>query len=203
MRHALALALTAVLSPAANAVVLVSNIAEPIRATTAVDSELWAAQSFVNDGQTWSLTSIRTVLGGESTSPNAVIELREGTVSGALLSTFAPPTLSGPQSITTITPASAVSLSPGQTYWLIFGVAGQGGFGWSYAEGNGQTGTGSLGAYAYSFDQGANWGSFGTDNPYLIEVNVAVIPEPATWLMLIGGFAAAGMVTRRRTKALA
>jgi hypothetical protein len=185
----------------AQAVTLVSNIGEQIRATTTLDSSLWAAQSFVNDGSVWSLSNIRAVLGGEADNPTLVAELYKGTTSGALLTSFTLPGLSGGQSIRTLLPHNAVTLTPGDTYWLVLGVIGGGSFGFSYAEGNNQTGLGAIGGYQYSFDQGGSWGSIGSDNPYLFEVNVAAlgaIPEPAGWAMMIVGFAMIGAVARRR-----
>ena len=190
-------------APAAQAVVLVSNIAEPVRATTLVESALWAAQSFVNDGNSWSFSNIRTVIGDAVGGPDVVAELHQGAAPGTSITTFTVPGLAGPTGIKTILPLSAVTLAPGETYWLVFGVDGGGSFGWSYAEGNGQTGTGSLGSYAYSFDQGATWGSFGPDNPYLIEVNVTLVPETAAWALMIGGFGLAGAALRSRRRALA
>ena len=33
-----------------------------------------------------------------------------------------------------------------------------------------------------------------------IRANLALVPEPSTWMMLLGGFAAAGIMIRRRKK---
>ena len=204
----LRLAFAAVLlaaAPVASASVLVSNIAEPVRATTQIDASLWAAQSFINDGTTSTLTRINAVVGSLVGSPGLVAELHDGTTSGTLLTTFVLPSFSGAPSARSFLPSSLVTLNPGATYWLVLGASGRGSIGWSYAEGNNQTGTGSLGNYAYSSDQGATWGSAGAQNPYLIEVNVrtGAVPEPATWAIMLMGFAGAGAAIRRRRVRLA
>lgn len=189
------------MSAPASAVVLLSNLSEPIRATTTIAYGLWAAQGFVNDGTTSSLVSIRTVLGQGAGMPGAFAELRQGSTTGALLTTFVMPALAGADSVRTLAPVSAVSLMPGETYYLLMGALGTGTFGWSYAEGNASTGPGAFANYEYSTDQGASWANFGADNPYLMEIEVrpsVAVPEPATWLMLIAGFGAVGGAMRRR-----
>jgi hypothetical protein len=188
---------------AANATVLVSNLAEPVGPTTLMEVNLWASQSFVVDGSNWTLTDITTVVGDLTGDPSIVAELHDGTETGAILTTFALPSFAGPTSARTFTPLSAVTLNAGGTYWFTLRNTGSGSYGWTYALGNGQTGTGSLGAYSYSDDQGATWGvccGSGTDNPYLFEVNVrpVAVPEPASWALMILGFAAAGSALRRR-----
>lgn len=187
-------------APSAQATVLVSNLAEPVRATTSIEQALWAAQSFSTDASAYSLTSIRTILGSGIGSFTGVAELRAGTTTGALLTSFTLGSLAGPQGIQTLTPLSSVMLAPSSIYWLILGATGTGSFGWSYAQGNNQTGPGALGSYEYSSDQGAIWGAANTDDPYLIEVNVtsvSPVPEPATWAMMILGFGLIGAAMRR------
>lgn len=193
---ALALA-SPLLASASQAEVLLSNLAEPTRDTTAVSDVLWAAQSFFNDGDSHHLTNIRAVVGGASGDPDVLAELREGSTTGTLLSTFALPSFGGAYSARTFTPLSNVTLNPGGTYFFILGVTG-GGFGWSYAKGNNQVGTASFGQYEYSDNQAATWTNFGADNPYLVEVNVGSVPEPGVWGMMILGFGLAGTAVRRR-----
>ena len=148
MRSALAFAFALILSPVANAGVLVSNIAEPERSTTTVDTSLWAAQSFINDGTTSTLVNIRSVVGDLLGGPAVTAELRAGSETGTLLTTFSTPSFTGAHSARTFNPLSSVTLNPGMTYWFILGVSGRGSVGWTYAEGNNQVGTGSLGNYS-------------------------------------------------------
>jgi hypothetical protein len=195
-------------APAAHATVLVSNLAEPVGPTTLMEVNLWASQSFVVDGSNWTLTDITTVVGDLTGDPSIVAELHDGTETGAVLTTFALPSFAGPTSARVFTPLSNVTLNAGGTYWFTLRNIGSGSYGWTYAVGNGQTGTGSLGAYSYSDDQGGTWGvccGSGTDNPYLFEVNVRpqAVPEPAAWALMILGFGAAGAVLRRRGLPLA
>ena len=197
-----ALALAAPLAaPAARADVLLSNLAEPTRDTSALSDVLWGAQSFLNDGDSHNLASIRAVVGGAGGAPVVFAELRDGSTSGTVLSTFALPSFTGAYSARTFTPLSSVTLNPGGTYFFLLGVTG-GGIGWSYAEGNNQVGTGSFGQYEYSENQGATWTNYGVDNPFFLEVNVGGVPEPAAWAMMILGFGLAGAALRRRSARL-
>lgn len=184
----------------ASATVLLSNLGEPVRGTTIVDGSFWAAQGFSSDGSASTLQSIRTVLGGAMDNPSAFAELRVGSTSGTVVTTFAIPSLAGAGSVRTLTPLGATALAPNATYYLVLGVNGGGSFGWNYAEGNASTGPGSFANYEYSTDQGASWTNFGGDNPYLMEVNVLAegVPEPTSWALLILGFGAIGATLRRR-----
>lgn len=192
-------ALSLLESPAAAASVLLTNLGEPVRGTTALAGDLWAAQSFQNDGSASQLVSIRTMMGAADGSPDAFAELRQGSSSGAVLATFAMPGLAGAISARTLSPLGSVLLAPNATYFLIMGVRGAGSFGWSYAEGNASAGTGFFQNYEYSFDQAASWTNYGSDNPYLMEVNVAggIVPEPAVWALMIAGFGLVGAAMRR------
>lgn len=175
---------------AAIADVLVSNLAEPPRAGTAIgnnpnsfpppfpnDAWYWAAQSFTTDSATHTLASIDAIVGEatDAPAPLAFAELRAdaaGTI-GALLTTFTVPDLSGPRSPRTFVPDAIVQLEPNTTYWFVQGVVagGDGGYVWSYADTNLFVGPGALNAFAFSQDAGAFW-SYGTDFPFQIGVNV-------------------------------
>lgn len=182
-----------------NAAVLVSNLAGATRDTTALTSSLWATQAFNTDAVSHSLTSIQAVLGNATGGHGVTAQLRLGSPSGTLLTTFSTPSLAGPLSAETLTPLSAVTLAPSTEYWLVIGVTRADTLGWSYEEGNGQVGPGTIGGYGYSTDLGATWGAFGSDNPYKIQVNVgtSAAPEPSTWLMMLAGFGGLGLAVRR------
>ena len=197
-----------VAAPSAHADVLLTNLGEPESATTIVTEDLWAAQSFANDGNTWTLTSIRTVVGDAVGAPNVFAELREGSVTGTVLTAFSLPSFAGAHSVRTFTPLTETTLTPGGLYYFILGLTGADSeIGWTYALGNNQSGPGAFQNYEYSEDQGATWTNFGEINPYLIEINVeavgAGVPEPAAWALMILGFGAAGSVLRSRRRAAA
>jgi hypothetical protein len=209
MRPAL-FALTAALMAApaaAEADVLLSNLAEERRDASLLSEDLWAAQSFTNDANTWTLTSIRAVVGDQTESPDVFAELRDGSVTGTLLTSFSLPGFGGPESVRTFTPLSSVTLNPGGTYYFILGSTGEGAFDWAYAEGNNQVGTASFANFWYSEQQGADWTDFGGDNPFFLEVNGVApggaVPEPAAWALMITGFGLAGALVRRRRAAIA
>ena len=197
-------------APCSAALILVSNIEEATRDTTSVYAAVpgtpgqWAAQAFMTDGSSYTLSSLDTLLGNLAGTPSVVAELHAqgGAFNvGTLLTTFMVPALMPTPSLVSLIPTGVVTLAPNTTYWIVFGVSGPGTLGWSYAEGNNQTGPGSLGAYGYSPDDGATWGPFGTDNPYQIRVlveTVAAVPEPASSFMLLAGLAATGWQRLRR-----
>ena len=199
-------------APCSAALILVSNIEQPTRDTTGIYAAIpgtagqWATQAFTTDGSSYTLSSLDTFLGNLAGSPLVVAELHaQGGLFnvGTLLTTFNVPSLTPAPSLVSLTPTSAVTLAPNTTYWIVFGVVGSGRLGWSYAEGNNETGPGSLGAYGYSPDDGATWGSFGTENPYQIRIlveAVGAVPEPASSLMLLAGLAVTcGRRLRRRS----
>lgn len=44
------------------------------------------------------------------------------------------------------------------------------------------------------------WDSNASDNTQFVTANVLAVPEPATWALMVGGFALAGAAVRRRTQ---
>ena len=177
----------------ARADVLVDNLLEPHRDTTVVESGLWAAQSFITAGDSVMLQSIELWLGARGGDPAITAELRADSAGGpaAALAAFSVASLStGLTQIELLPSVPHISLAAGTKYWVVLGVSGPGSFGWTYAEGNNQSGPGTLANYNYSFDGGASWGDYGTLNPYLMRVNVApAVPEPASVALLLAGIA--------------
>jgi hypothetical protein len=186
----------------AHAVVLVSNLDQPTQAMTLIPTDAgWAAQSFVTDGSGYALLSVDVLLGKLVVQPSLTAELHAGGITsvGALLATFGAFTVpAGSPTAVTLATTLPVALAANTTYWVVLGTAGVGSFGWSYAKGGGTTGAGSLGNYAYSSNAGASWGSFNSDDPYQIRVNVSAVPEPSAFALWAGGLAALGFVGRRR-----
>ncbi len=196
-------ALFAVLVPVsfAHADVLVDNLLEPHRDTTPIESGLWAAQSFITAGAPVTLQSIELWLGLRAGDPAITAELRADSASGpaAALAAFSLPSLgTGPTQIELLPSMPQINLAADTKYWIVLGVSGPGSFGWTYAEGNNQTGPGTLANYNYSFDGGASWSDYGVLNPYLMRVNVtAAVPEPASVALLLAGIA---LLAARRIK---
>lgn len=191
--------------PLSAAIVLVGNLGESLRATTIVSPDLFAAQSFITDSNSYSLERIDTVLGLAEGDPVVTAELREADPDGALVTAFFLPDLTGSLSVRTLTPVSSVALAPSTVYWLVFTVGGAGSsFGWSYAEGNGKLGPGSFGDYSY-FSGGGPWGAAGSDNPYLMRViadPMVDAPEPSTLLVALAGLGLLATRVRRRSTLL-
>lgn len=196
-RHvAIASALTLALAYAAmGQVVVVTNFAEPLRATTDIGNNpnpamplsgapewSWAAQSFRTDAAAYPLIRIDIIGGNEAANPVVVAELRADSAGqiGALITTLSHSSFLGPPSPRTLTPDAPVTLDPDTTYWIILGsqAPGDGTLGWSYANGNASVGVGMIAAYASSPDSGLTW-NYGTDNPYFIQV-VAAKPTGTT-----------------------
>ena len=187
---ALCVAAAACVCASANAAVLIDNLAQPTRAVTTIDTSLWAAQSFLNDATAHRLDGIDILAGSRVGDPVQYAALYSAGAVGpeALLSTFS--IVVGPGALAVavnLLPAVQVVLAPSTAYWLVIGASGAGSLGWAYAEGNAYSGTGSFGAYAYSNDLGVSWGSFATDNPYQMAVQVSAVPEPSVWALWAGG----------------
>lgn len=191
-RATVASALLVAIAAAASADVVITNLAEPLRATTDIGNNpnpasppsgatewSWAAQSFSTDAASYSLTRIDIIAGDEANAPVVVAELHEDNAGaiGALITTLVVPDLTGSPAPRMFTPSSPVTLTPSTTYWVVLGseAPGDGTLGWSYANSNNSVGTGVIGAYADSQDSGANW-NYGTKFPYFIQV----VAEPTT-----------------------
>jgi len=202
--HRLALAaVVAVVVPisAARADILVDNLLEPQRGTTIVTADFWAAQSFVTAGSAVTLQSVELWLGRRDGDPLLTAELRADSASGpaATQASFGLPLLApGATQIELLPSLPPVALAANSTYWIVLGVTGAGSFGWTYAEGENQTGPGALGNYNYSSDGGASWTSYGNLNPYLVRVNVTAVPEPAGVATLLAGMALIAALRQRR-----
>ncbi len=181
-----AVSVCASLAPFSLADVIVSNLAEPLRATSDVGNNpnpnpppsgasewSWAAQSFTTDESSYALTRIDVIVGEAQGAPVIVAELRDdsGGQIGALIVSLLAPDLSGPLSARSLTPAAAITLNPNTTYWVVLGVEapGDGGFGLSYANTNQSVGAGVIAAFGDSQDSGVTW-NYGTDFPYFIQV---------------------------------
>lgn len=189
--------------------VLVSNIGELRRDASTIQenpTELvslpWAAQSFATDSNIHILDSIDTFFGTLTGDPTIVAELRadtDGTVPGALIRTLSlsgSSITSGLPALITLAPTATTNLTVNTVYWLVLGALGEGSYTWEYAEGNNQSGPGSLGNFAYSDDQGATWANFGSDNPFKVAVNVSPVPVPA--MTVLFGVGVGGLLSRRR-----
>ncbi len=178
-----ALACIAFSPSSSSAVVLVSNLNEPLRDTTVMDQSIWACQGFKTDAHPYFLVDIRTIVGEATKLETVSAQLRISDANGdidpspaGLLADFNVPDLTGALSARAFSPQSLVVLEPNTTYYFMLGVDAAGSFGWSYANTNNTTGSGTLGNYEYSLDQGATWANFGNDFPYYMEVNVSQQP---------------------------
>lgn len=168
--------------------VIVSNLAEPLRASTPIGNNpnpvpppddgpwYWGAQSFVTDEVSYRLVSAEVMVGGGSTNPAPIVIAElwsddQGTL-GTLITTLTPPDVSGGISPQSMLPESPVTLEPNTAYWVLLGVQnpGEGTFFWSYANSNEDIGPGVLFWYGAAPDSGVTW-LYGTDFPYFLQVN--------------------------------
>ena len=185
-----ALALS-ICAAAAHADVLIDNLDQPVRFPAPLRSDFWYAQSFLTAaGDAVELDQVTVRVGMLLGTPGIVAELRADAVGvpGPVLASFTLPSLgSGATQNELLSTTDLVTLAPATTYWLLMGATGDGGYDWSYAEGNGASGSGSFYEYTYSVDQGASWIGFGTENPLMMRVDVTPVPEPGVaWLLAAG-----------------
>ena len=154
---------------------LVSDFGNPARGTSPTNHDLWGAQSFQTDGNSYTLVDLKAVVGDGTQAPNVVAQIRAdfggaGLTPGGLLANLTVPNLSGPLGVQTFTPDQLVTLLPNTTYWMTLGVSSAAGeFGWSYEEGIGKSAPGQIGNFAYSTHQGASYIDFGNVNPFFIQ----------------------------------
>ncbi len=185
-RAIVASALLALCNSILQADVVITNLAEPFRATTEIGNNpnpvsppsgatewSWAAQSFTTDAMSYALTRIDIIGGDSSADPVIVAELRSNNAGqiGVLITALTTSDFTGPPAARTLTPVLAVTLDPSTTYWVVLGseAPGDGTLGWSYANSNNSVGTGVIAQYADSQDSGMTW-SYGTDLPFFIQV---------------------------------
>lgn len=201
--EALAVAATTFVCVAANAAILVDNLAQPTRAVTTIDAKLWAAQSFVTDANSSLLNGVDILAGSRLGDPFQYAALYSAGIAGpnTMLSTFSIVVGQGAVANVNLLPSMQVVLAPSTAYWLVIGASGVGSLGWAYAEGNAYIGTGSFGSYAYSSDLGVSWGTVGPENPYQMSVQVSAVPEPETCALLLAGLGAVGMFASLRKPA--
>ncbi|MDX2131865.1 MAG: choice-of-anchor R domain-containing protein [Planctomycetota bacterium] len=163
-------------SSSARADVLIDNVGEPTRDTTIFSTvapdDIWGAQAFLVSRR-YTLDSVQMLLSGTQAGSDVVIELREGAdPSGVAVATFTlPPLPPGGPEVVTLVPDAPFTLLPNTQYWIVIGVQSAGAIGWSYADGNANSGTEAIAAYSYSFDMGVTWGVQGTDNPYQFRID--------------------------------
>lgn len=204
--RALTLCVFILFGRAAIADVLIDNLAEPVRSTTEVSGGLWASQGFGTDDQAYTLDSITVIAGMLDGEANPVAELRVGTPDGhpdtsaeGLLTTLTVPDLTGDLGERTLTPDQSVLLLANTRYFLILGAAGNGTFGWTYANSNTWLGNGHFANYEYSDDMGATWTDFGNDFPYFMRVEATPYTASETVnplsFTVISGFEFAGDLT--------
>jgi hypothetical protein len=164
----------------ASAQTLIDNLGEKTRGAsvmggTAKSDWVWAAQSF-GTPTAYSLVSIDAIMGNRAGSATPVFELRVGAdPTGPAAAVFSAPELSETSlEVVTLVPDVAVTLEPGEMYWLVVASPPspvEGSFQWAYAQGNNLIGPGFFGSYFYSNDD-VEWFDFGGDNPYQLRVNV-------------------------------
>jgi len=103
-RFSMILASALLLAARADAVIIVSDFGETLRAATPIANPVyWAAQSFTPDAD-YDLDTVAAIMGNATGVPGAVIQLRSADGAGeidptpaGLLTDFAVPDLSGPR----------------------------------------------------------------------------------------------------------
>jgi hypothetical protein len=105
-------------------------------------------------------------------------------------------------------PTPSVNLAANTPYWFVLNGSssdGSGGTDWQFTASTTTYGPGTLPFFSNSNDGGATWnGPFPTagfpNEPYLIQVNGSLVPEPSSWILGGIGFSSLWLVGRRARK---
>jgi hypothetical protein len=190
------------------AVVLSDNLSVNSGGTFPTSSELFYAQQFRTDGQTYTLDSV-TLLMNRVGIGDPVIQVRgdNGGVPGSILGSLGLPQSyqdganDGPVAQTVFSGAG-IFLPANSAYWVVLGSQGSAVFNWSFASGQGHTGDGFSPSWAQSFDSGSSWVlPFGSPYQMRVEAIVAV-PEPGLSAAIMVGVMVTGYagLRMRRSK---
>lgn len=69
---------------------------------------------------------------------------------------------------------------------------------WAWTAASEGAGSGFTGAWADSDDAGSTWFTESSLYPLQASISVSAVPEPATWLLMLGGLGAVAGLARRR-----
>ena len=134
--------------------VLFDNIGKPVAHTDTISGPVWLAQSFITDGQSYTLDSATLLL--RQTAPgSAQVDI----YSGSSRPTIVVGILSSPAaysaSLTPVTfTASGISLAANSSYWVAIHGLGAGSYEWAWTQDNTGGGVGFSIPLAFSLDAG-------------------------------------------------
>lgn len=204
-----------VLSSAASAAVMVSNLGEPVTGFSSVSglpipASGWTAVKFSTGGGTWQLNSLTARFQDNSglTPDGFVIEVRDsaGTNPGnSVLGSFSPTTNITAEADYLFSPTGVIALAGLADYWLVARPTNPlANYGWAITMNpgdNGQSGWSLSDGLAASPDSGASWISVPAVPILSMDATLmaASVPEPSG-LLLLSAVSGAVLIRRKRTR---
>jgi hypothetical protein len=173
----------------AEAIILFDNLGN-VQTSFEGGADVWMAQKFTTDTNNYTLDSVSMILRSPNPSGNLTIALFDtmanhpqtpihilytGPAATALLTgTFATNTFSG----------QSYLLNPNSTFWIVAeNDPNSESVDWRNTSDSSGTGPGFSADFATSDDEGATW-AVSSGQPFLMQVNATVIPEPTSVVML-------------------
>ena len=190
----------------AHAQTVINNTSQSVTGVAPINFSDWNGNKFVNDASSRNLQSITLSMGGAADTSGAFqVELHSnsGGLPGGLLGVLTGNGNPATAGLYTYSTGSTITLSPNTTYWVVAKVtSGLGDYSWNYTSTTTQSGTGTLGGFSESTNQGGSWSAENVSFPSMFSVTATAVPEPASYAAMLGiaalGF---GVISRRYRRA--
>ena len=174
----------------AHAQTVIDSTTQSVTGAAAINFSDWNGNKFVNDATSRNLQSITLSMDvAADTSGSFRVELysNSGSLPGSSLGILTGNGNPATAGLYTYTPSSTITLNPNTTYWVVAKVtSGLGDYSWNYTSTTTHGGTGTLGGFSESFDQGGSWSAENVSFPSMFSVTATAVPEPSSYAAMLG-----------------